>query len=91
MTSEPQPPLSDTVITAIKDGKIIEAIKQIRVERHLGLKQAKDLAEDYIKTQPELAEMYAQRRAQARSQNRGFVVLLVVVIIALVAFGLMKH
>jgi ribosomal protein L7/L12 len=79
-------PLSDIVITALKNGQKIEAIKQIRGERGLGLKAAKDVAEDYIKANPELAQMYAQRQAPG-----SVIILLFIVIIALAVFGLMKH
>jgi hypothetical protein len=40
-------PFSDEVIALIKSGEKIAAIKQLRQETHLGLKEAKEAVEQY--------------------------------------------
>jgi ribosomal protein L7/L12 len=41
-------------VSALQRGNKIEAIKIVRAERGLGLKEAKDLVEGYLQTQPGL-------------------------------------
>ena len=54
MTNEPTPPsgLSPAAIAALWKGQMIEAIKVVRQEQNLGLKEAKDAVDAYLKTQP---------------------------------------
>ncbi|PKO50861.1 MAG: 50S ribosomal protein L7/L12 [Betaproteobacteria bacterium HGW-Betaproteobacteria-20] len=51
-TENQQLPLS--AIDALKQGRKIEAIKLIRQLNGLGLKEAKDLIDDYLRSHPEL-------------------------------------
>ena len=53
---KPTPPsgLSLAAIAALWKGQMIEAIKVVRQERNLGLKEAKDAVEAYLKTQRDL-------------------------------------
>lgn len=48
--------LSDKVIAAIKANRKIDAIKVLREEQNLGLKEAKDVVDAYIAETPRLAE-----------------------------------
>ena len=59
-------PLPAQAIDHLAKGDMIGAIRVIRIEWGLGLKDAKDAAENYIRSQPELAALYAQRAAAGR-------------------------
>ena len=45
-------------------GEVIEAIKLVRVERNLGLKEAKDLVDAYIRSHPSLRQKMEQTQAE---------------------------
>jgi|RhiMetdeSRZDD1v2_1073273.scaffolds.fasta_scaffold76829_3 ribosomal protein L7/L12 len=57
--------LSATAISALQRGNKIEAIKLVRAERNIGLKEAKDAVEEYLRTQPSLQETFAVAQTQA--------------------------
>ena len=82
MTNEPTPPssLSQAAIAALWKGQMIEAIKVVRQEQNLGLKEAKDAVEAYLTTQPDLKKRMAMAQAE---QKQGCVRWLVVVVILL--------
>ena len=48
--------LSDKVIAALEANRKIEAIKVLRKEKNLGLKEAKDVVDAYIADNPRLAQ-----------------------------------
>lgn len=56
--SERLPP---DVVEAITAGRKIEAIKRLREARGLGLREAKDAVERYIRARPDLVERYRSR------------------------------
>ena len=62
MTGEPRE-LPAAAVAALTNGRKIEAIKIVRQESGLGLKQAKDLVEAYVASHPMLAD-------QAREANK---------------------
>jgi hypothetical protein len=57
--------LSEGAISALQRGNKIEAIKLVREERGLGLKEAKDEVEEYLRTQPSLQTTFATAQIQA--------------------------
>jgi len=57
--------LSEAAISALQRGNKIEAIKLVREELGLGLKEAKDEVEDYLRTQPSLKSTFATAQSQA--------------------------
>jgi len=69
--------LSSAAIAALQKGSKIEAIKIVRLERNLGLKEAKDCVEDYISHDPVLQRSMQQAQAEA---SRGFFSWLVVLL-----------
>ncbi|MBI3896920.1 MAG: ribosomal protein L7/L12 [Gammaproteobacteria bacterium] len=75
--------LSAAAISALQRGNKIEAIKHVREERNIGLKEAKDLVEDYLKTQPSLQRKLDSTQAETK---RGCLLVLGV-ILALIVFG----
>lgn len=54
-------------LQALQQGRMIEAIKIVRTERNLGLKQAKEQVEQYMQQHPEL---FRQSRV-AQTQQQG--------------------
>jgi ribosomal protein L7/L12 len=47
-------PLPADVVHAIRDGRKVEAIKRLRAHRRIGLKEAKDAVEAYMRREPPL-------------------------------------
>ena len=62
--------LSTAAIAALQQGNKIEAIKIVRVERNLGLKEAKDCVDDYVSRDPSLKRKMEEAQAEAK---KGFV------------------
>ena len=71
-TSRPFPPAA---VAALSSGNKIEAIKIVREEWGIGLKDAKDAVEAYVQTQPALAATMQEATA---SSKRGCITWLVV-------------
>ena len=69
-------PLSDAVIAAIQQGRKIEAIKLLREETGLGLKEAKHAVEAYERGHPTSAPL-AQPRTESSWGRLGLIALLV--------------
>ena len=60
------PPLSIAAISALHQGNKIEAIKIVREERNIGLKEAKDAVEDYVHSQPTLKSSFAAAQTETK-------------------------
>ena len=76
--------LSSAAIAALENGSKIEAIKQVRIERRVSLKDAKDIVEQFLDRSPELQNrMRAVNREQGR---RGLAWIVVIAVIALIAY-----
>jgi hypothetical protein len=61
--SEGLPPAA---MSALWHGQIIEAIKVVRLERHVDLKNAKDQVDAYLRQQPVLKKTVEQIQANTR-------------------------
>jgi ribosomal protein L7/L12 len=68
--SSQSPALPQTAIAALEKGNTIEAIKIVRLERGLGLKESKDQVDAYLKSRPDLQRRMETAQAEAR---QGFV------------------
>ena len=77
MTSQTE--LSDDVIASIRSGKKIEAIKRLREEQGLGLKEAKQLVDAYVREHPD--EIISRDKS-----GSGVVFIVLFICIALVYF-----
>lgn len=55
--------LPASAVTALQQGNKIDAIKAIRAEQRLGLKEAKDLVDAYLSDHPALDAVVAETRA----------------------------
>ncbi|HYM37191.1 MAG TPA: hypothetical protein VES96_02195 [Nitrospiraceae bacterium] len=73
--SPQSPALSQSAVAALEQGNTIEAIKIVRLERALGLKESKDLVDGYLKSRPDLQRRLDAAQAEAR---QGFVRWLVI-------------
>ena len=60
------PALSIAAISALHQGNKIDAIKIVREERGIGLKEAKDAVEDYVRRQPALQSAFAAAQAETK-------------------------
>jgi ribosomal protein L7/L12 len=60
--------LSGAALDALQQGKVIEAIKLVRTEQSLGLKEAKDVVDAYVRTHPESQD--ALRRASDEGKRK---------------------
>jgi ribosomal protein L7/L12 len=81
-------PLSTAALVALQRGNKIEAIKLLRHEQGLGLKDAKDLLEAHLAADPALASAFASAQAQASSRFLRWVVLIGAAAIAIYFFAL---
>jgi hypothetical protein len=68
-------PLPPEALTLLGEGRIIDAVKSVRVSHNLGLKEAKDWVDAYIATEPLLRAQLETRRKTAR--RKLFLVILV--------------
>jgi len=73
--------LSQKAISALEQGGKIEAIKIARVENNLGLKEAKELVEDFLEKNP----VTNDRLKENSSGGFGFIII-VVIAIAIAAY-----
>ena len=60
--------LPKAAVDALWHGNVIEAIRVVRQERNIGLKEAKDLVDVYIASQPALKKKMDQVLATARQR-----------------------
>jgi hypothetical protein len=60
--------LPKATIEALWQGNVIEAIKVVRQERNIGLKEAKDVVDAYLASQPALKKKLDQVLATAQQR-----------------------
>jgi len=75
--------LPSAAIAALQQGNKIEAIKIIRQERGIGLKEAKDAVDRYVQGDPLLQSKFAA----ARAGNKRSCLLWLTILVALVLIG----
>ncbi|MEP7151180.1 MAG: 50S ribosomal protein L7/L12 [Nitrospira sp.] len=85
MTNEqaPSAELPAAAVEALRQGNKIEAIKLVRVEHDIGLKESKDSVEAYLRAQPALL----QQLNVSQTQGREGVLRWLVVVALLLAVG----
>jgi ribosomal protein L7/L12 len=82
-SSDTIPPLSTAAVAALHQGNKIAAIKIVREERNIGLKEAKDAVEEYLRSQPSLQASLAASQNEARRST----LLWLAIIVALAFFA----
>lgn len=75
---------TQAVIDEIKQGKKIQAIKLLREENGVGLKEAKIAVETYISTHPDIQEAFESNTSEGLSQERMLQIIILVIAIAVV-------
>jgi ribosomal protein L7/L12 len=79
--------LSNAAVEMLWRGDVIAAIKVVRAERNLGLKEAKDLVDAYIRSQPSLRQKMEQAQPEMwQKLKRGLLVALIFVAAAYIFF-----
>lgn len=58
--------LSQAAVIALWHGQVIEAVKLVRIEQNIGLKEAKARVDAYVQTQPALMNRIDQARSDTR-------------------------
>lgn len=76
--------LPATAIAALEKGSKIEAIKIVRIDRGIGLKEAKDVVEQYLDARPDLQSRMNAASLEAAKGALGWIFL--VAVAALVAY-----
>lgn len=84
----PSAPLPQAALTALQQGRKIEAIKLVREAEGLGLKEAKDRVEAYVAGDPMLRERLA---AEASGGLRGCLIAVALLAVGAVAFFLLRR
>lgn len=70
--------LPQAAVEMLWRGEVIAAIKLVRVERNLGLKEAKDLVDACIRSQPSLRQKMEQAQAEMwQKLKRGLLIALI--------------
>ena len=82
--SNANPAISTAAVAALRRGNKIEAIKIVRHERNIGLKEAKDAVEDYVESQPALKTALAE--AQGETKRSAVVWIAVLAGLAILAY-----
>ncbi len=77
--------LSPSATQALEQGSKIEAIKIVRKEQNIGLKEAKDLVEHFLEQNPLINE-----RLQTSASGSLGLVMLVALVITVIAFFIMR-
>ena len=80
MTTEPtqSSTLPNAAIEMLWRGEMVEAIKLVRVERHLGLKESKDLVDAYMHSQPVLRQKLEQAQTVTWQTLKRLIIALIV-------------
>jgi ribosomal protein L7/L12 len=87
LTTTAAAPLSSRAIAALHRGSKIEAIKIVRQERNIGLKEAKDAVEQYLSSQPSLQTSLAAARKEAGRRALNWLV--AIIALAILAYYLL--
>ena len=73
--------LPGDAIAALEQGNKIEAIKVVRVAKGLGLKEAKDLVEEYLRTNTGLEQRFKAKQSESNRSGKFIFFLIVLGII----------
>lgn len=84
MIQDKRSDLPEAVVAALSQGQKIKAIKLLREANAIGLKEAKDVIEEYIKSRPELSMRLAA--IQGESIKGLFRLAIIIAALSLMAF-----
>lgn len=60
------PALSQAAVAALWKGQVIDAINLVRLDQNIGLKEAKDVIDTYLRSQPVLKNQIDETQADTR-------------------------
>lgn len=78
-TTGPREDLPAEAIAALGRGNVLEAIKAVRLNRPIGLKEAKDQVDAYVRSRPALKQTMEEFHAQSRQGVLRFLIFLAAV------------
>ena len=78
--------LPDAAIAALQRGNKIAAIKALRVGRNMGLKDAKAMVDDYVRSRPELQQAFAAAWKRTLSTKVALAIVIVAALLLLLRF-----
>lgn len=84
----PSAPLPQAALSALQQGRKIEAIKLVREAEGLGLKEAKDRVEAYVAGEPMLKERLA---TGSSSGPVGCLIAMALLVLGLIVFFLLRR
>lgn len=84
----PSAPLPQAALSALQQGRKIEAIKLVREAEGLGLKEAKDRVEAYVAGDPMLKERLA---AESAGGLRGCLIAVALLVLGAIVFFLLRR
>lgn len=76
---------TQAVIDEIKLGRKIQAIKLLREENGIGLKEAKEAIEAYIDSHSEIQEAFNANKSAGLSQERVLQIIILLVVVAVIS------
>ena len=79
-------PLPAAAAAALSTGHMIDAIKHVREAEGLGLMEAKQRVEAYIRQHPGLAAQFAEQQANMKRRLIGWVLVIDVLLVAAVVW-----
>jgi ribosomal protein L7/L12 len=80
--------LPEDALAALESGRKIAAIKSVRIHFNVGLKEAKEIVEEYIEADPQLKQRISVTNNNAAQS--AFSGLLVIAVIVLLIYYFMK-
>ena len=83
--------LSEKVINEIKAGRKISAIKLLREEQGIGLKEAKVLIESHINQNAEVKEAFEANQPAGLSQERVLQLVVIIIVLLVVYYFYQKQ
>jgi len=65
VTTLTEPSVPEAAVVALQRGNMIEAIKIVRMDHGLGLKESKDVVDAYVRRNPELRQSLEEKSSEA--------------------------
>ena len=81
----PNPVIPNEALQALRSGQLIDAIKITREKTGLGLKESKDLVDQYLKEHPQ-EQAYIQEQLAQRSRGGIKIIVLMMFILAILVW-----
>ncbi len=79
--NETRQPLPAEAVAALESGSKIEAIKIVRIARSVGLKEAKDIVEQFIEVSPGV-----KSRMAAQTESNGLRWLFIIIALGMIGY-----